>query len=352
MKALILAGGFGTRLRPLTCSRPKQLLPLATTTLIGHILTQLHKSGITEIIIATGYGGEHLKDTLSEQTSSALTLHFSIEPNPLGTAGAIKYAEPFLQNEPRFLVLNGDIVSDIDYRQIIQFHHHHNPTATICLVQVDDPSRFGVVELASDGRIHSFIEKPAAGQSQSKLVNAGCYVLNASVFDVISPHQEASLEREIFPKLCQSTKVYGWEHSGFWVDTGTPSAFLKAHQALHADAPLIGKDTQIASSAVIGSDVSIGSRVQIGPKTQIRNSVIFDDVIVEEGVFIDQSIIGQGAHIGANLRLEGFVIVGDQAQLDAGARIPKGALVCPGCQVKKGETPPNCFARDYQSLSV
>ena len=350
MKALILAGGFGTRLRPLTCSRPKQLLPLAATTLIGHIITQLNKSGITEVIIATGYGGADLEEQLTEQTGSEVRLHFSIEPHPLGTAGAIKRAECFLANESAFLVLNGDIVSDINYTQLIQFHRQHKATASIGLVRVDDPSRFGVVELTKDNRILSFVEKPAPGESPSNLINAGCYVLNAAVLDAIPPNQEVSIEREVFPKLCQSTRVYGWEHFGFWIDTGTPAAFIKAHQALLADTPLIGEQTQIARTAIIGSDVSIGSRVQIGPKTQIRNSVIFDDVIVEEGAIIEQSIIGQGAHIGANLRLEEFVIVGDHAYLEAGAHIPKSALICPGCQVKKGETPPGCLVRGYKSL--
>jgi mannose-1-phosphate guanylyltransferase len=217
---------------------------------------------------------------------------------------------------------------------------------------VEDPSRFGVVEITKDGRILSFVEKPAPGQSPSNLINAGCYILTASILDDIPANQEVSIEREIFPKLCRSGRVYGWRHSGFWIDTGTPSAFIMAHQALLADQALIGEDTQIAASAEIESDVSIGRHVQIGPRTQIRNSVIFDDVIVEEGVVIDQSIIGQGAHIGANLHLEEFVIVGDNARLDAGARIQKGALVCPGCHVKKGETPPTCLVRDYKSLSV
>ena len=352
MKALILAGGFGTRLRPLTCSRPKQLLPLAATTLIGHMLSQLQMIGITEIIIATGYGGEDLKDYLNKRVSPGVTLHFSIEPHPLGTAGAIKHAESLLLNEPVFLVLNGDVVSDIDYEQLIQFHHQHNATATLGLVRVDDPSRFGVVEVKKDGRILSFVEKPAPGQSSSNLINAGCYVLDATVLDAIPPHQEVSIEREIFPKLCQSTRVYGWEHSGFWIDTGTPAAFIKAHQTVLAGAPFIGEQTQIAPSAVIGFDVSIGNQVQIGPKTEIRNSVIFDDVIVEEGVVIEQSIIGQGAHIGANLHLEELVIVGDHAFLESGAHIPKGALVCPGCQVKKGKSPPRCLVPGYKSLTV
>jgi NDP-sugar pyrophosphorylase family protein len=240
----------------------------------------------------------------------------------------------------------------MDYKQLIRFHHQQNATATIALVKVDDTSRFGVVDITKDGRILSFVEKPAPGHSPSNLINAGCYVLDASVLDAIPPHQEVSIEREIFPKLCQSTRVYGWEHSGFWIDTGTPAAFIKAHHTVLAGAPFIGEHTKIAPSALIGFDVSIGNRVHIGPKAEIRNSVLFDDVVVEKGVVIEQSIIGQGAYIGANLHLEGFVIVGDHAHLEAGASIPKGALVCPGCQVKKGESPPQCLVRGYKSLTV
>ncbi|MFX0170007.1 MAG: sugar phosphate nucleotidyltransferase [Candidatus Hodarchaeota archaeon] len=352
MKALILAGGFGTRLRPLTCSRPKQLLPLATTTLIGHLLTQLRKSGITEVILATGYGGDRLKGLLGKKTATGQTLHYSIEPQPLGTAGAIKHAESLLQGEPAFLVVNGDIISDIDYTRLIQFHNQHEATATIGLYHVDNPSRFGVVDITSDGQILDFIEKPDPGLAPSNLINAGCYVLESQVLDDIPPNREVSIEREVFPSLCQSGKVYGWEHTGFWIDTGTPSAFIKAHQVVFSDAPRVGAKTQIASSAVIGPDVSIGDRVQIGPMARIHNSVIFDDACIAAGAIIDSSIIGQGAMIGANLHLDKFVLVGDRARLDAGAHIPEGALICPDCHVKKGETPPTCLLKGYQSLTV
>jgi mannose-1-phosphate guanylyltransferase len=355
MKAVILSGGFGTRLRPLTCSRPKQLLPLGTSTLIGYLLDQLRQANIAEVILATGHDIEHLQEYLGDGAAYNLKIHYSIESTPLGTAGAIKHAEPFLQGENIFLVLNGDIVSDISYSQMINHHKQHKATATIALFQVEDPSRFGVVELTPEGRIRQFVEKPAPGLAPSNLINAGCYVLDNTVLDKIPSNREVSIEREVFPNLCKSTKVMGWEHQGFWVDTGTPASFLEAHHALLTKmhkSHLIGEDAQIASSAEIGSNVTIGKHAIIGPKTRITNSVIFEDAIIGEGTIINEAIIGQGVVIGKALHLEKQVIVGDGAIIDAGANIPPGTIICPKCHIKKDETPPPCFVKNYQSLGI
>lgn len=355
MKALILAGGSGTRLRPLTCTRSKQLLPLASSTLIGYILDRLHDAGISEVILATGPGSDDLQDALGDGSNYGLTLHYSIETQPLGTAGAIKHAEQHLRNDQSFLALNGDIVSDINYAQLIQFHKQQQATATIALYRVEDPSRFGVIEIDSDRRIHSFVEKPAPHRAPSNLINAGCYVLESTLLEHIPASHEVSIEREIFPALCKSTKVFGWEHHGIWIDTGTPESFLKAQQALvteTAQIPLIGANTKIAPSAVIGKNVTIGKRATIGPNVHINDAVLFDDVIIGAGVTIEQSIIGQGAVIGKDLQLKKHVIIGDGAIIDSGANIPPGSLVCPQYHVKKGETPPHCFVKNYKSLTV
>ena len=355
MKALILAGGSGTRLRPLTCTRSKQLLPLASSTLIGYMLDRLHDAGISEVILAIGPGLDDLQESLGDGSNYGITLHYSTETHPLGTAGAIKHAEPHLHKDKSFLALNGDIVSDINYAQLIQFHEQQQATATIALYQVEDPSRFGVVEIDSERRIHNFVEKPDPQHAPSNLINAGCYVLENTVLDYIPASREVSIEREVFPALCKSTKVFGWEHHGIWVDTGTPDSFLKAQKALVtevAQTPLIGAKTKIAPSAVIGKNVTIGKRATIGPNVHINNAVLFDDVIIGAGVTIEQSIIGQGAMIGKDLQLKKHVIVGDGAIIDSGANIPPGSLICPQYHVKKGETPPPCFVKNYKSLAV
>ena len=355
MKALILAGGSGTRLRPLTCTRSKQLLPLASSTLIGYMLDRLHDAGISEAILAIGPGLDDLQEALGDGSKYGITLHYSIETQPLGTAGAIKHAEQHLPKDQSFLALNGDIVSDINYAQLIQFHEQQQATATIALYRVEDPSRFGVVEIDSERRIHNFIEKPDPQHAPSNLINAGCYVLESTVLDHIPANQEVSIEREVFPALCKSTKVFGWEHQGIWVDTGTPESFLKAQKALVTETtqiPLIGAKAKIAPTAVIGKNVTIGKRATIGPNAHINDAVLFDDVIIGAGVTIEQSIIGQGAVIGKDLQLKKHVIVGDGAIIDSGANIPPGSLICPQYHVKKGETPPPCFVKNYKSLTV
>ncbi|MFW9831779.1 MAG: sugar phosphate nucleotidyltransferase, partial [Candidatus Thorarchaeota archaeon] len=346
MKAVILVGGSGTRLRPLTCSRPKQLLPLTTTTLIGYLLEQLSHSDITEAILATGNGIDQLKDALGDGSLFGLTLHYSYESKPLGTAGAIKNTESLLQDETDFLALNGDIISDIQYNQLIHFHRQHHATTTIALHQVEDPSRFGVVEISAEGRIHNFIEKPSPDTAPSNLINAGCYVLSQTVLDAIPASTEVSIEREIFPRLCRSSRVYGWEHHGAWVDTGTPVSFLKAHRILNekqGKTMSIDSDAKINPSAKIGANVTIGKRAVIGPNAHIQNAVLFDEVIVGENVTIDHAIIGQGVVIGRGITLQDYTIIGDGAIIDAGAEIFPGAMICPQCHIKKGEIPPQCL---------
>lgn len=372
MKAVILVGGYGTRLRPLTCSRPKQLLPLGSSTLLEYMINQLETANINEIILAAGYGIKQLQKALGQRTEKGTKIQYSHEIEPLGTAGAIKHAESHLKGSGFFLALNGDIVSDIAYKELIKFHQQQKATATIALYQVDDPSRFGVVDLSPNGRVQSFIEKPAPGQAPSNLINAGCYVLNEIVLDYIPPATEVSIEREVFPKLCQEGKAFGWEHSGIWVDTGTPISFLKAHreilnktvetshqpsQKLHGDIKatspfFIGADSKISAMTTIGPNVTIGQRVIVGSKSRIKNTVIFDDAIIAEGVVLDHCVIGQSAVIGKNLHLKDFVLVGDGAIIDSGAEIPSGAIVCPQCHVKKGTTPPPCLVKQYKALDI
>lgn len=353
MKALILAGGYGTRLRPLTCSRPKQLLPLIDSTLIGYLLNQLRETGIKEIVLATGQNSESLQSELDDGAKYGITLHFSEEPHPLGTAGAIKYAEPYLPEKTPFLVLNGDIVSNIPYHHLIHYHHEHQATATIALYRVADPSRYGVVDVTPNGHIRRFVEKPRPAQAPSNLINAGCYVLNDTVLEHIPTNQEVSIEYDVFPTLCQSHGVYGWEHHGFWVDTGTPTSFLEAHQTIRSQmhkTPFVGSQTRIAKQAKIEPTVTIGNHVVIGAHSRISNSIIFDEAVIGERVIIDSSIVGQGAQIGNGLHLEAHTLVGDGATLDAGAIIQPGTLVCPQYHVEKGRKPPYCFVKHLTPL--
>ncbi|MFX1476448.1 MAG: sugar phosphate nucleotidyltransferase, partial [Promethearchaeota archaeon] len=318
MIALILVGGFGTRLRPLTCTRPKQLLPLGSSTLIEYMITRLANQGVKEIILAVGYRPDRLQNALGDGKDLGVTLHYSLEEKPLGTAGPIKQAEAYLRGKGEFLVLNGDIVSDMNYQQFLEQHRNKEATASIALYYVENPSRYGVVDRAADGRIRSFVEKPPAGSAPSNLINAGCYVLDESVLGYIPTGKRVSIEREIFPLLCENSDVFGWEHKGLWIDTGTPTSYLEANNAvlatalnettetmisalskdtsIHLTAPVfVGQGTTIGSSSDIGPNVTIGRDVIVGRNTQIRNTIIFDDAVISDGVVLEEVVIGQGA---------------------------------------------------------
>jgi mannose-1-phosphate guanylyltransferase len=319
------------------------------STLIDYILNQLQQVGITEVILATNPDYSTIQAHLSDGVKDDLTIHYSTEPIPLGTAGAIKHAEPYLPTDAPFLVVNGDIVSDLPYHHLLQYHRLHHATATLALYRVQDPTRFGVVDIASNGQIHQFIEKPHPDQAPTNLINAGCYILEPTVLDGIPTNQRVSLEYDVFPRLCQTAPVFGWEHHGMWIDTGTPLSFLAAHHALRTvlhKTPYLGSDTNIATKVTVEPDVTIGNRVQIGAQSHISDSVIFDDVTIREGVVIDRSIVGQGAIIGKDVKLEAYTIIGDKAIVDSGAKIPAGTLICPEYRVEKDCKAPHCFVKD------
>ena len=362
MKAVILVGGFGTRLRPLTCTRPKQLLPLGSTTLIEYIITRLTEQGIKEIVLAAGYIMEKLQETLEDGSHLGASIHYSHETTPLGTAGPLRQAEGHLRGGGPFLVLNGDIISDMDYHQLLKQHRKKGAIATIALHQVDDPSRYGVVDIDPDGRIRAFIEKPAPGTAPSNLINAGCYVLEEEVLDLIPRGVKTSIEREIFPQLCSMERVYGWEHRGLWIDTGTPASYLEANRMVLAASRrmegeaewekrgvrivppvIVDMETSISPSSIIGPNVTIRRNVTIGPRTRIRNSIIFEGAVIGEGVVLEEVVVGQNAVIGDGVYLGQLTLVGDEATIDAGMKIPPGARICPHRHIKLGDKPLTAF---------
>jgi len=366
LKAVILVGGYGTRLRPLTCLRPKQLLPLADSTLIEYMIDNLKRNGIKEIILAAGFGIQKLQDYLGSGSDMGVNLFYSSEKMPLGTAGPIRLAEPYLRGTGVFFVLNGDIVSDIDYKVLLNFHQEHHSTATLALFHVNDPSRFGVVDFKADGRIKAFVEKPAVGKAPSNLINAGCYVLDKSVLDLIPEGKKVSIEREVFPNLCSSGRVFGYEHKGLWIDTGTPSSYLEANNAILnkieerndeviqyssltkkgvkiTHPVLIRAQTVIGKSCSIGPNVTIGRNVKIGTNVQIRHTIVFDDVTIEDDVVIDHAVIGKGAMIGKGIHLREFALVGDAAIIDEGVVMSPSSRVCPNRRVKPNSKPYTVF---------
>src|SRR3989304_8088928 len=233
MKALILAGGFGTRLRPLSCTRPKPLFPIVNKPLLQWIFERLAKNNITEAILAVNLQTEfYIKR--QRIPKSGLRIKYSIDPpkKPLGTAGPIKKAEKIIGHSEPFLVLNGDIFADLSYREILDCHTKRKAFATIALCKVDDPSRYGVAEMAEGERIKRFIEKPPKDAAPSNFINAGVYVLSPEVFKLIPEGKAVSMEREIFPKLAEEGRLYGHFIQGLWMDIGKPEEYLHTNKIL------------------------------------------------------------------------------------------------------------------------
>ena len=350
MKALILAAGFGTRLRPISCTRPKILFPIVNKPLLERILQRLEKTGIKEAILAVnGLTEFYIKKHTIEKYG--LDIKYSIDPlkKPLGTGGPIKKAETLIGKSGPFLVLNGDIFTDLKYKEIIEFHKKKQAIATIALYEVDDPSRYGVAEILDNNRIKQFIEKPKKDEAPTKLINAGIYVLDPKIFNYIPKDKPISMEREIFPKLIKEKNLYGLIMQGLWMDIGKPAGYLQANNKLlktyhkknkiriqnsEIKTPVaIDSDVKIGLGTVIGPYVAIGKNTIIGNNVKINHSVILPDVTIKEEATIKGAIIGEGAVIGKNVVVNKDCVIGDYVEIEDNILICEGRAVCPGTKI-------------------
>ena len=354
MKALVLAGGFGTRLRPLSCTRPKMLFPVANQPLLDWTLKNLSEGGVDTVILAVNYMAETLVRHFGP-TKFDLGIIYSREERPLGTGGPIKRAADMLQDGDPFLVLNGDVISDIDYRRLVDFHRRKGGLATIALFQVPDPSRYGAVELDGEGRILRFVEKPEPGRAPSNLVNAGIYVLDRKVLDYIPEGRPVSTEKEVFPVLAREGVLYGFEARGLWVDIGVPEDYLTANGLLLSklDGVQVGERSRVDGSAEIvppcsiGSGVEVGSNSVIGPSTsiadhvhigmgcRIENSIIFPGTTIGDYTSVRNAIIGENATLQRWVKVESGSIIGDYTVIVDGVTITQGVIICPSKRVEE-----------------
>jgi len=360
LKAVILAGGFGTRLRPLTCTRPKILFPIGNRPLLDWTLEGLARSGVEEVILTVNYMAETFMQRYGE-FSHGLRIRYSREKRPLKTGGPIKRAEELIGHEEAFLALNGDVFTNLDYRRLVESHRRSGATATIALYRVDDPSRYGVVELAEDGRVMRFVEKPPPEAAPSNLVNAGIYVLSPEIFGYIPEGRPVSIEHEVFPRLARDGRLYGYEFEGLWVDIGLPEDYLEANRLFldtYAKGGWLGKDVhlepdvEIVQPVLIGNGVTIGGKSKIGPYVVIgdhtsigqgvciTNSIIFADAVVADFTSIRGAIIGENAIIGRWVKIEDRCIVGDHAIILDNVTLTRGVTVCPSKEVAESVLTP------------
>ncbi len=277
MKAVLLAGGKGTRLRPLTYSIPKPLLPLLDRPMIEHVTRSLPEG--CPVIVTAHYMIDMLRRHFADRPDHIIVE----ETEPLGTGGAVKNVQMLL--DERFVVLNGDIISSIDIPDMVRYHEEKGGKVTIALYPVEDPSRFGVVELQDDRRITSFVEKPAPGTEPSNMINAGVYIMEPEVLDLM-PEGRCSFERDLFPKLPDGD-LYGYLFDGYWVDAGTPASYLAAQSCLLDDlfdgGPFIGGGASIDPAAVIGDNVAVLPGAKISGRTSLISATIFPGAEVKGG---------------------------------------------------------------------
>ena len=363
VKAVIIAGGYGTRLRPLSCTRPKHLFPIGGKPLLDWTLERLAKGGTDEVVFAVNYLSQAFVKRYGE-SAYKMKLHYSREARPLGTGGCVKNAEKIIGHDEAFLLLNGDILSNVDYAKLYAQHKKNNATATMTLHKVDDPTRYGVVEMAEKNRIKRFVEKPERGKAPSNLINAGVYVLSPEIFNYISDKKPISIEREVFPLLVRDNKLFGYESEGLWIDIGEPSDYLKGNRLL-LDAELkngrraksaklegtvkisnpvvIGEGTSIGDKSRIGPHVSIGENAIIGRGVSIENSIVFPGTVVSDFSSLKGAIIGEDAIIGKWVKIEDNCIVGDHVMIHDNVTLTKGVTVCPQKEVTESVLSPKCL---------
>ena len=289
MKSIILVGGVGTRLRPLTYETPKQMLPLVGVPMIECVFTTLAEHGITDAVLSLGYLPDRFIEAYPNGVVAGVNVSYAVEPEPLDTAGAIRFAANFADIDDTFLVVNGDVLTDLDITRLVAFHRDHDAEATIALHEVDDPSRFGVVPTTTEGRVIAFVEKPPKDQAPTNLINAGTYVFEPSVLDRIAPSGRVSVERDTFPALAATGRLYAMPDDAYWLDTGTPQAFLQANFDL-----MLGKIGGHGAKGVVDGSWREPSAT-IDESAQLINAVIDRQCVIEADVVLEQTVLMPGA---------------------------------------------------------
>jgi len=338
MQALILAGGKGTRLRPLTVYTPKPIVPICNRSFLLYQIDTLRRAGVTDITLSLSYQPEKIEQQLGDGLSFGVKLKYTVEPQPMGTAGAYKFAEDLIR-EPT-VVFNGDILTDLDLKTVIRQHQERKAVATIVLTPVEDASAYGVVETEADGRVLRFLEKPKPEETTCKNINAGTYILEPSVLDLIPKGENHSFEYGLFPKLLEKGEAF-FAHvpaRTYWIDIGTPDRYLQAHQdllankvsrihikerhgnfdsATHAEIDelsMIADDCTIKPGAQIINSV-LGRGCYIEERARIENSVIWSHTRVGTAAEISGAIIGRGCHIGRSTFVGAGAVLGDKTSL-------------------------------------
>ncbi|MEO6651225.1 MAG: NDP-sugar synthase [Ilumatobacteraceae bacterium] len=330
MFAVVLVGGFGTRLRPLTNHVPKPMLPVVHRPMIVDLVDRLAQGGVTDVVLALGFKPEPFQAAFPGGRHGEVRVHYAVEPAPLDTAGAIAFAARAVAVDDTFVVANGDIITDLPIADLVAAHRRLGAQATLHLTPVDDPSAFGVVEVDDGGRVRRFVEKPQPGQTDSNLINAGTYVFEPSVLDHVEPDQRLSVERVVFPLLAESHGLFGISTDHYWLDTGRPDQYLQANLDLVRGvrgAPIDGvhASARVDPSATVVDSV-IGPGAEIGAGACVTGSALLAGAFVAASAMVESSIVA--GRIGASAQVTNCVI-GVEHDVAAGERIVDARLPSP-----------------------
>jgi len=348
---VVLVGGEGTRLRPLTLETPKPMVPVMNVPFLERTLRRLRDAGIDDVILPAGYLPAAISSYFGDGSALGLNIRYVIEETPLGTAGAIKNVAEYITGP--FFVLNGDVLTSLDLRAMIALHERKRGMGVLHLIRVDDPSAFGCVVNDGDDMVTAFVEKPKREEAPTNEVNAGTYLLDPAILDLIPSGRMVSIERETFPLVITGSRpLYAYTTDDYWVDLGNPAAYLKAHRDVFDGAmPLeLGEGTptagpNVAPAATCVPPVLLGARVRISPGARvgpyavlgdgctvgagavIRDSVVWDNVTVEDGAVIDGAIVASRAHIGAHAVVRPGSVIGHGGLVSSGAELEENARI-------------------------
>jgi mannose-1-phosphate guanylyltransferase len=321
MQAIVLVGGEGTRLRPLTESVPKPALTLVDRPFLAYMIEWLAGHGVTEVVLACGFLPDVLREALGDGERAGVRICYLVEPEPRGTAGAVRFAADQLGDDldDRFLALNGDVLTDLDLTALIRFHEEHGARATLGLYPVEDSSAYGLVRTGEGGEVLEFLEK--TGEEDPGEINAGAYVLERSVLDLIPPGREVSIERDVFPRLV-GDGLFGLRLDGYWMDIGTPDRYLQASWDIlegRVETRVVptAPGMLVADGATVAGGATIGPRAVVGPgcrveAAEVRGSVLLDGCTVGEGARVLDSVLAPGVEVAPGAILDGAVVGRDE----------------------------------------
>ena len=358
MKAVILVGGEGTRLRPITFLNPKPMLPLVNKPFMENFILWLRSHKIKDIIFSTGYLPEIFKNYFGDGGNFGLKLTYIREENPLGTCGGVKNVENYLGSDD-FMVFNGDILSSLDLTGMIAFHESKKADITIALTAIDNPTSYGLVPVDDEGRVKQFLEKPSQEEINTNLINAGIYIIRSNMMKLAPEGRRYSIEREFFPMvLSEGYKIYGYISDSYWLDVGTPQKYLTAHYDIlnkktsfkfpykevmeniyigkgskylknnFVSGPVvIGRGTRIEKGARIMPLTVIGDDCMISEGAEICGSIIFNNCKIGRDCLIKESIISNNVEIGKNVSIEDLSIIGDNSRIEEGNMLKNGVKI-------------------------